>query len=119
MEPDKAADGFVSYSRKDQDSVRRIVTALGERGKEIWVDWTGIPPASEWDRKIGTAIDEARAFILMLSPDSLESPACQRELDRAPGIGETASPGGLPNDRGNRGVRGGGQVELRVPPGGR
>ena len=37
-------DVFVSYSRKDQEFVRDLVGALGEHGKDVWIDWKDIAP---------------------------------------------------------------------------
>jgi len=74
---------FVSYSRKDATAVRRLHEALVERQRETWVDWEGIPPSADWLREIEAAIDGAEAFVFVLSPDSLQSPVCARELEHA------------------------------------
>jgi len=74
---------FVSYSRKDATAARRLHEALVERQRETWVDWEGIPPSADWMREIEAAIDGAEAFVFVLSPDSLQSPVCARELEHA------------------------------------
>ncbi len=74
---------FVSYSRKDVERVRRLHAALLTRQREIWIDWEGIPPSADWMREIEAAIDSSEAFVFVLSPDSLQSQVCARELDHA------------------------------------
>jgi len=74
---------FISYSRKDIAFVRRLHAALGAQGREAWVDWEGIPPTASWMKEIVTAIDSAAAFVFVMTPDSLASPVCQRELAHA------------------------------------
>jgi WD40 repeat protein len=77
------ADAFISYSRSDQGFVRRLHDALSGRGKDVWVDWEGIPPTAEWWAEIRTAISSADAVVFVLSPESLRSDVCRQELDFA------------------------------------
>ena len=74
---------FISYSRKDNTFVRRLYDALRERGRKVWVDWEGIPPTDKWLVKIHSAIDEADAFLFVISPDSVSSDVCDIELNHA------------------------------------
>ncbi|HYU57354.1 MAG TPA: TIR domain-containing protein [Actinomycetota bacterium] len=77
------ADLFVSYSRKDLEFVRGLHRLLTARGKDVWVDWEDIPPTAEWEEEIARAVDSADAFLFVLSPDSVASRVCARELERA------------------------------------
>ncbi len=74
---------FISYSRKDSDFVRRLHRGLLAHHRETWVDWEGIPPTADWMKQIAAAIDAAETFAFVLSPDSLASEVCRRELDHA------------------------------------
>lgn len=74
---------FISYSRKDAGAVRRLHEALAARQRETWVDWEGIPPSADWMREIEAAIDSAEAVVFVLSPHSLQSEVCTRELEHA------------------------------------
>ena len=74
---------FLSYSRDDTDFVQQLHEVLKTRGRETWVDWEGIPPSDEWMARIGAAIDEAEAFVFVISPASLASEICGQELDYA------------------------------------
>ncbi len=77
------ADVFISYSRKDADFVRQIFDALNAQNRKAWVDWRGIDYSTKWWEEICGGIEEADNFVLIVSPDSLESIYCQREIEHA------------------------------------
>src|SRR6266581_5998619 len=74
---------FISYSRKDTDFVRRLDEALKSRGREAWVDWEDIRPTEEWMQAIYAAIEGADTFVFVLTPDSVASDVCGREIAHA------------------------------------
>jgi WD40 repeat protein len=74
---------FVSYSRRDSAAARRLIEAFKSIGQEVWVDWEAIPPAVDWLEQIFRGIEEADAFIFMISPDSIASEVCKVEVGRA------------------------------------
>ncbi len=76
-------DVFISYSRKDKDFVRRLHDALKAANRDIWVDWEDIPATADWWREIQAGIEAANAFVFVISPDSVRSEVCNRELDYA------------------------------------
>ena len=77
------ADVFISYSRKDKTFVQSLHEALSARDRETWVDWEGIPPTAEWLQEIYGAIEAADTFIFIISPDSVASDICKREIAHA------------------------------------
>jgi len=77
------ADVFVSYSRRDGDFVRRLVEALGERGKEAWVDVEGIRDAEVFPERLRSAIEESDGFLFVISPESVASDYCEAEVEHA------------------------------------
>ena len=76
-------DIFISYSRKDKAFATRLHEALQARQREAWVDLEDIPPTAEWREKIKAGIEGARAFVFVMSPDSMASPECLKEVDYA------------------------------------
>src|SRR5262245_32493111 len=79
----RSHDVFISYSRKDKDFVRRLDQALKSRGREAWVDWEDICPTEEWMGAIYGAIEGADTFVFVLTPDSVASVVCGREIAHA------------------------------------
>lgn len=77
------ADVFISYSRKDKEFVQRLDEALKRLGREAWVDWEGILPTEEFMRAIYSAIEGADTFLFVLSPDSVASVVCMKEISHA------------------------------------
>src|SRR5215831_2152501 len=74
---------FISYSRKDKEFVRRLDEELKRRDREAWVDWEGIPLGDTWEKTIYGAIESTHTFIFVLTPDSIASEVCGREIAHA------------------------------------
>ena len=74
---------FISYSRRDDEFVRRLHGGLAARGRTTWVDWEGIPPTADWMNQIHAAIDAAEAVVFVISPDSIASAVCAKEVEYA------------------------------------
>ena len=74
---------FVSYSRKDSVTARKLIEAFKSIQQEVWVDWESIPPAVDWLEQIFRGIEESDAFIFLISPDSITSEVCNVEIIRA------------------------------------
>jgi WD40 repeat protein len=80
-------DAFISYRRIPADSafVDGLQQELAARGKRAWVDRMKIEPASDWAKRIDRAIDASKALIFVLTPESVASAQCMRELALAAG----------------------------------
>ena len=63
--------------------MRRLHDSLLARSYDVWVDWEDIPPSAEWFAEIRTGVRNADGFIYVISPDSISSDICARELDNA------------------------------------
>ncbi len=74
---------FVSYSRRDIDFAGKIVQALAEKDLDTWIDWKSIPKGEYWEQEIYRGIEEADAFLFLLSPDSVRSEMCNKEIAHA------------------------------------
>ncbi|MFN5857380.1 MAG: toll/interleukin-1 receptor domain-containing protein [Pseudanabaenaceae cyanobacterium] len=73
-------DAFISYSRKDKEFVSVLYTAFERSRKNIWVDWNDIPLASDWWAEIEKGIEAADTFVFVISPDSIASEVCAKEI---------------------------------------
>jgi len=74
---------FISYSRRDSETVENIISQLEAAGIDAWLDREDIKPGKQWRSQIVEAIDTAEAFILHLSPDSGASDNVLKELNLA------------------------------------
>jgi hypothetical protein len=74
---------FISYSRKDKEFVQKLHASIVNGGVKAWVDWEGIPLSADWWAEIEAAIEGAHAFLYVISPDSIKSEVCGRELETA------------------------------------
>jgi WD40 repeat protein len=77
------ADVFVSYSRRDAEFVQHLARALGECGKDPWVDVEGIRDAEEFPAGLRSAIEQSDGFVFVISPDSVASSYCEQEVEHA------------------------------------
>jgi len=80
---EKKSKVFISYSRKNKAFVRKLNAALDEAGLDAWVDWDGIPLTVDWMKEITNSIVSSDAFLFVMSPDSLGSEYCLKELELA------------------------------------
>lgn len=77
MQSSDFSDVFVSYRRKNVEFTKQLVEALRDAGREVWIDWEDIPPASTgFSDDIKRGLEGADAFIAILSPDYMESYYC-------------------------------------------
>ena len=74
---------FISYSRKDKKFVQHLSEKLVDLDKKAWVDWRDIPPTIEWFETILSAIEKTNAFVFVISPHSIASETCKKELAHA------------------------------------
>jgi len=78
--PDKQV--FVCYSHADAATVLPEITALHERGVNIWYD-EGIEVGGEWRAEIAEALDKAVSVLFYQSEASSGSRHCVREISYA------------------------------------
>lgn len=73
---------FISYSRDSQDIVEELVQDLNDDDHETWFDQR-LSGGQKWWDSILSEIRQSDIFVAALTPDSLESQACLRELNYA------------------------------------
>lgn len=74
---------FLCYSSRDKKFVRRLARDLTREGITVWFDeWEMLPGDSLYE-KIQSGIQRSSWFGVILSPDSVKSKWCKRELHNA------------------------------------
>lgn len=73
---------FISYAHKDTEMVLPILKNLTAKGYRLWYD-DGIAPGSEWPEYIANHLNGCQAVLAFISPNSIASPNCRREVTYA------------------------------------
>ena len=74
---------FVSYSRRDASTVRRLVAALEAEGHDVWIDTDDIRGSERWRSSVATAIRASDVVLLVVSPAAMASSSVEREISVA------------------------------------
>ena len=64
---------FISYSRRDEDSARKLTEAVEAQNLDFWIDWEAIPPTEDWWQSIERGIEEADNFLFLSAKNNGES----------------------------------------------
>jgi WD40 repeat protein len=59
---------------------------------DVWVDLEDIPPSADWFERVKTGIQEANSFLFVISPESVRSEICAREVAHAAGLNKRVIP---------------------------
>jgi WD40 repeat protein len=74
-------DAFISYGRADSQSfVRTLYDQLLERGYRVWCDFSSIPLAVNFQNQIDDGIAKSHNFLFIISPHSVNSDYCNKEI---------------------------------------
>jgi TolB-like protein len=74
------SDIFISYSSNDASVAFGLADRLKRRGITVWIDKEGIGGATSWSKEIAEAILSCKAFLVLLSNDSVKSEHVGREV---------------------------------------
>lgn len=74
---------FISYSRRDAATMRRVRDHLEGLGLQVWTDETLTPGTEYWTHAIERAIEDSGCLVVLMSPDAKGSPWVGRELNYA------------------------------------
>jgi hypothetical protein len=80
---EKHYDVFLSYSHKDKTWVSEFVSTLKTGGVKAWFDPADLVPGDRWQEKIQEALRESGTLIIIISPNSINSPWTFFELGAA------------------------------------
>lgn len=87
-----ADDVFISYSRHDQEFVLKLATDLEDRGAHVWLDQGNIQGGEQWRQSIAAGVQSGKVFVLIVSPDSINSSYVAEELALASQYRKTIVP---------------------------
>lgn len=77
-------DAFISYGRADS---KAFAVALNQRlteiGLNVWFDFENIPLGVDYQNQIDDGIEHAHNFLFVISPHSVNSPYCLKEIELA------------------------------------
>ena len=73
---------FISYSHRDTATVLPLLHRMKEEGYRFWYD-EGIDPVSEWSESVAAHLSRCRVCLAFISPTSLASRNCRREINFA------------------------------------
>lgn len=76
---------FLSYSSAERDFASRLASQLSRRGCDVWDPGDQLFPGDNWMLKIGEALKQSKAMVVLVSPDSMKSEWVRREIDYAIG----------------------------------
>jgi len=76
-------DVFISYASHDKPIADGVCATLEQNGLRCWIAPRDILPGAEWSTSIIGALEQARAFVLVLSHSANESNQIKREVERA------------------------------------
>jgi hypothetical protein len=74
---------FLSYSDADKKWADIIRSGLTEAGFQIWNPVGDMGAGVNWHLEMGKALERSDAMIVLLSPDSVNSPSVRSEIDYA------------------------------------
>src|SRR6202035_2399081 len=83
---------FLSYSRADMAFVDRLEKSLRERGFEPLIDRSEIVAFEDWWRRIEQLIAQSDTVVFVISPRSVESPVCRKEIAFASSLNKRFAP---------------------------
>lgn len=85
-------DAFISYSRRNLDFARRLYESMANNDLDVWFDQNDIPLAVDFQYQIDEGIQKAHNFIFIISPASVQSAYCAKEVNLAVACGKRIIP---------------------------
>ncbi|HZS10017.1 MAG TPA: toll/interleukin-1 receptor domain-containing protein [Blastocatellia bacterium] len=74
---------FISHASRDDEFVKALRLALAGQGLTVWVDSRDLRGGNKLGREINEAIEQARQVIVVLSPNTINSPWVRKEISKA------------------------------------
>ncbi|MEM9927210.1 MAG: toll/interleukin-1 receptor domain-containing protein, partial [Cyanobacteria bacterium P01_D01_bin.50] len=77
-------DAFISYGRPDSlEFATKLQADLNQQGFKIWFDFNDIPKGVDFQNQINDGIEKSSHFLFIISPHSVHSDYCRKEINLA------------------------------------
>lgn len=76
---------FLSYSHEESEIAKALATSLARAGLELWDPAEALFPGDNWALRIGQALQESDAMVVLISPASMRSESVRQEIEYALG----------------------------------
>src|SRR6476659_5638259 len=74
---------FISHTSQTNALAKAVQTVLKSYGFEVWDDQQDIFPGDNWAQKIGEALDQADAMVVLLTTDAIHSESVRQNINFA------------------------------------
>jgi hypothetical protein len=74
---------FISYPRKNSEFALKLARELKSAGFDVWFDQLDIPAGARWDDEVQKALAECGIFMVILTPEAIESENVKDEIGYA------------------------------------
>ena len=92
MAETKQPPTFLSYSRENAEFALKLAQDLRSAQANVWIDQLDIMPGMRWDQAIEKAMEDCVRFMVVLSPDAVDSDNVMDELTYALEEGKSVIP---------------------------
>lgn len=76
---------FLSYAPSDEAFAKALSSQLSRRGLSVWSPSEEVLPGDNVWLRIGEALENSRAMVVLVSPESMRSQSVRREIEYALG----------------------------------
>jgi hypothetical protein len=76
----KPSEVFISHSNLDKEFTQKLTLEMNRHGVPFWYSQSNILGAQQWHDEIGDALKRCDWFLVVLSPNSVQSMWVKREL---------------------------------------
>ena len=83
---------FISYPRKNAEFALKLAQELKAADFLVWFDQLDIPAGSRWDDEVQKALTECEIFMVILTPEAIESQNVKDEIGYAIDSGKRILP---------------------------
>jgi uncharacterized protein YegL len=74
---------FISYPRKNAEFALKLARELKSAGFDVWFDQLDIPAGARWDDEVQKALADCGIFVVILTPEAIESENVKDEIGYA------------------------------------